>query len=286
MRSWRLGDLLTAHSEWPREEMTDSQPDDANLRATEAQMRQALGLRGDARIRPVSDQPATLTSGTQPQRRRFVRDGEVPVTVVHRNYQADGGPGNNQLDVARQAIRAEAAARERAEKSLNEAHITIRDLQTKVAHERLAKDEAQEIIRRLETETRAAVKAVQSAEAELAAVRLARQNAEDALAEALEARQETEGRLRAIIAAQQAQTPTTEPPNGHGRPKATDIKPKTPAARDIDQEPHAKTALSPTIVDDGSRLEQTRRRGRPAKVRKQESEFVEWWKPGWRDKFR
>ena len=184
--------------------MTDSQSDDANLRATEAQMRHALGLRSDAPIRPASDQPATLTIGSQPQRRRFVRDGEVPVTVVHRDYQAGGSPGNNQLDVARQAIRSEAAARELAERSLNEAHITIRDLQTKVAHERLAKDEAQEIVRRLETEARAAVQALQDAEAELAAMRLARQNAEDALAEALDANQETEGRFRAMTATQQA----------------------------------------------------------------------------------
>src|ERR1700722_494704 len=155
--------------------MTDSQSDDANLRATEAQMRHALGLRSDAPIQPASDQPATLTIGSQPPRRRFVRDGEVPVTVVHRDYQAGGSPGNNQLDIARQAIRAEAAARERAERSLNEAHMTIRDLQTKVAHERLAKDEALEIVRRLENEARAAVQALQSAEAELAATRLARQ---------------------------------------------------------------------------------------------------------------
>jgi hypothetical protein len=51
-------------------------------------------------------------------------------------------------------------------------------------------------------------------------------------------------------------------------------------------EPHAKMGGSPTIVDDVSGQKQTRRRGRPAKVRNQESEFVEWWKPGWRDKFR
>jgi hypothetical protein len=266
--------------------MTDSQSDDANLRATEAQMRHALGLRSDAPIQPVSDQPATLTIGSQPPRRRFVRDGEVPVTVVHRDYQAGGSPGNNQLDVARQAIRAEAAARKLAERSLNEARITIRDLQTKVAHERLAKDEALEIVRQLETETRAAVQALQSAEAELAATRLARQNAEDALAEALDAHQETEGRLRAMIAAQQAQTSPTKPFNGHGRLKARGIKPKAPAGQDADAEQIAKAVGSPTIVDDGSRPKQTRRRGRPAKARKQESEFVEWWKPGWREKFR
>jgi hypothetical protein len=93
-------------------------------------MRRALGLHGDT---PASDRPATLTIGSQPQRRRFVRDGEVPVTVIHRDHRVDGEPSINQLDVARQAIRAEAAARELAERSLNEARITIRDLQTKVA---------------------------------------------------------------------------------------------------------------------------------------------------------
>ena len=266
--------------------MTDSQPDDANLRATEAQMRQAIGLRSDAPDQPSSDLPVTQASGSHPQRRRFVRDGDVPVTLVHRDHHVAGEPGTNQLDVARQAIRAETAARELAERSLNEARITIRDLQTKMAHEPLAKDEALAIVRRVETEARAAVQAVHSAEAELVATRLARQNAEDALAEALEARQETEGRLRAMIAARRAQAPPTEPSDGHGRPKATGIKPKTPAAQVIDQEPHAKIGGSPTIVDGGSRPKQTRRRGRPAKVRNQESEFVEWWKPGWRDEFR
>ena len=154
-------------------------------------MRQALGLRSDAPVQPSSDRPVTQASGSHPQRRRFVRDGDVPVTLIHRDRHVAGEPGTNQLDVARHAIRAEAAARELAERSLNEARITIRDLQTKVAHERLAKDEALEIVRRLETEARAAVQALQNAEAELAATRLARQNGEDALAEALEARQET-----------------------------------------------------------------------------------------------
>ena len=176
--------------------------------------------------------------------------------------------------------------RENVQRSLNEARITIRDLQTKVAHERLAKDEALEIIRRLETETRAAVQALQNAETELAATRLARQNAEDTLAVALDARQEIDGRLRAMIAAQQAQTSPTKPFNGHGRPKARGIKRKAPAAQDADAEQIAKAVGSPTTVDDVSRQKETRRRGRPPKVGNQESEFVEWWKPGWRDKFR
>jgi hypothetical protein len=125
--------------------MTDSPPHDARLRATETQMRHALGLR-------ASTPPRSSTSGSQPQRHRFVRDGEVPVTVLRRDHQPDGEHGANQLDAARQAIRSEAAAKERAERLLEEAQATIRDLQTKLGHERLAKDEALETVRRLETE--------------------------------------------------------------------------------------------------------------------------------------
>ena len=78
------------------------------------QMRHALGVHGGA--------PTQSTiSGSQPQRRRFVRDGEVSVTVVRRDHQPDGDYGAIQLDVARQALRSETAARERAERSLAEA---------------------------------------------------------------------------------------------------------------------------------------------------------------------
>ena len=68
----------------------------------------------------------------------------MPVTVISRDHQRDAEPGTNQPDAARQAIRSEAMARECAERSLEEAQVTIRDLQTKLAHEPLAKDEALE----------------------------------------------------------------------------------------------------------------------------------------------
>jgi hypothetical protein len=55
----------------------------------------------------------------------------------HAFGQPDVAPGTNQLDAARRAFRAEAMARERAERSLEETQVTIRDLQTKLAHERL-----------------------------------------------------------------------------------------------------------------------------------------------------
>jgi hypothetical protein len=174
--------------------MTDFHSDDARLRATETQMRHALGLHGDTPTR-------SSASGSQPQRRQFVRDGEVPVTVIHRSHHADGEVGTNQLDASRQAVRSEAAARERTQRLLEEEQATIRDLQTKLGHERLAKDEALETVRQLETETRVFAHNQETAEVELAAERLARHNAEVALAEALEAGMEADGRLRQVIAA-------------------------------------------------------------------------------------
>jgi hypothetical protein len=73
-------------------------------------MRRALGL---------NDQPSTpghappkASSGAglaQPHRRRFVRDSDVAVTVVRRDH--DEGAGRSKLDVARQALSEQTAAR-------------------------------------------------------------------------------------------------------------------------------------------------------------------------------
>ncbi len=93
-------------------------------------MRRALGLTGDSagRSGPLqaeraqagpAGRPAGRSSADKP-RHRFVQDGAVPVTVVnrHRPDEADG------LPVSRGAIEAalqdERAARERAERSLQE----------------------------------------------------------------------------------------------------------------------------------------------------------------------
>jgi hypothetical protein len=153
--------------------------------------------------------PRSSASGSQQQRRRFVRDGEVPVTVIRRDHQPDGECGDNQLDAARQAIRSEATAKERAERLLEVAQAMIRDLQTKLGHERLAKNEALETVRRLESETRVAAHAVEAAEAELTVERLTRRKVGDMLAEALEARQEAEVRLRDAMTARTAQRLST-----------------------------------------------------------------------------
>jgi hypothetical protein len=266
--------------------MTDSPSDDARLRATEAQMRHALGLRGGSSSR-------SSISGSQPQRRRFVRDGEVPVTVIRRDHQPNREHGANQLDAARQAVRSEAAARERAERSLPDAQVSIRDLQTKLAHERLAKDEALEAVQRAETETQAAVQAQQTAEAELVAERLARRTAEDALAAALAGRQEAERCIRDAMTAR-----TTYRPSKPSITRRAAVVPVGAASVDVDapdsaSELHAHemphmigTAEAPTTVEDGPRRKQAPRRGRTLKVGNQESKVVEWWKPGWQRKSR
>jgi hypothetical protein len=239
--------------------MTDNVPDDARLRSAEAQMRRALGLRGDAPPAESNHQPATLTSGSLSQRRRFVRDGEVPVTVVRREHHHDGEPGTNQLEAARQAIRSQAAATERAERSLEEAQAVIHDLQTKLGHERIAKVEAIDAVRRLEADRQTIQQALQTVQAELAAERVARQGAEGRVRKAVADREEAERRLRE---AEVVSSPIER--------KAT-VKP-----------PRVAEIVMPEPVDGGAK----RGRGRPPKVVDDDSDIVEWWKPGWREKFR
>src|ERR1700722_19296783 len=177
--------------------------------------------------------------------------------------------------LTRQALRSEAAAREHAERSLADAQVSIRDLQTKLAHESRAQVEVLKAVARLETETQAAAQAQETAEAELVAEDLGRRNAENALAEALDTRQEAEEQLRDAMAVREARMP---PQTDRGLADSFTIRRRVPAAQDADAEQIAGVARSSKT--------QARRRGRPAKVGNQDSEVVEWWKPGWLDKFR
>ena len=85
----------------------------------------------------------------------------------------------------------------------------------------------------------------------------ARKKVEQERDDAIAARQEAEERLREVLAAKDARKlspassmPTNDPAGG------------------------------------SDKVKQTRRRGRPAKSDQSEAEFVEWWKPGWRDRIR
>jgi seryl-tRNA synthetase len=82
-------------------------------------------------------------------RRRFVQDGEVPVTVVRRDTPdsahpgvSQTGPTSSRLQRVEAALAAETTARERLEKALHEAQATVQALQTKIGHNELAKNEA------------------------------------------------------------------------------------------------------------------------------------------------
>ncbi len=124
----------------------------------ESQMRKALGLLGETqRHRPDTEraeQPARLSdrfSGGV-HRRRFVQDGDVPVTVLrrdpahetpaHRGGSAPQAPTSSRLHRTEAALAAETAARDRVERLLAETQALVRDLQTKIGHAELAKTEA------------------------------------------------------------------------------------------------------------------------------------------------
>lgn len=77
--------------------------------------------------------------GGQP-RRRFVRDGEVPVVVLHPRSESDTRHATALSDITRQRD-LERAARIRAEQALQDAQATIQGLQTRLAHAELEREE-------------------------------------------------------------------------------------------------------------------------------------------------
>ena len=86
--------------------MSQSPPDHARLRTTEAQMRRALGLPADTPARTTAIQSTSATHGSHQKRHQFVRDGEVQVTFIRREHV----PG---FGAVRQSIRSKAAAKGR-----------------------------------------------------------------------------------------------------------------------------------------------------------------------------
>ncbi len=259
-------------------------------------MRRALGLQSDASVEPVGSHPTTPTIATHRPPRRFVRDGEVPVTLVHRDHRPDGAPATNQLEAARQAFRSETAARERAERLLGEAQATIRDLQTKFAHEHLARDEAIQVVQRAEADKLTVQQTLQTVQAELAAERLARRDAEDALAEALEAGEKAKRRLQEITAARASEG--LPKPSVKRRASVEPLGAASDAAArgETDMHPDQNEEAFPTVPGTarkpgkrvvaigGKMVKKTAQRRRPAKVTEQEP--VEWWVKGWEKKWR
>jgi len=162
-------------------------------------MRRALGLQGNTPSRALKPTPAAPSpNGKHSPRRRFVRDGDIPVTVVQRDSRHIDDPRANQLEAAREALRLEVAARELVERLLGEARSAIRSLQTKLAHECLAKDELLRNMERAAIEKIATERALEAARAQIAAERKAWESAEQQLEVASSARQKAEKLLRQI----------------------------------------------------------------------------------------
>jgi hypothetical protein len=247
------GQRMTLPREQPQSPATAPPMDDA-----EQQMRRALGLYGDApRPRPDNErsEPAQRTGGGFMQgvhRRRFVQDGEVPVTVVRRDTPDAAHPGSGQaaptssrLQRVEAALAAETAARERAERALHEAQAAVQALQTKIGHNDLAKSEAvaaskrhldelvalkQEMAagseRLLEAETRASdiEEDMRAMRAELAEERRARKLAERLLRESTE--EAAPVAAYEVAVAPQPREPVERVPARRGRPPTVHAEPE------------------------------------------------------------
>jgi hypothetical protein len=220
--------------------MSQTPTEELRLRATEEQMRRSLGLRQG------SSSPARFTNSEthQHKRHQFVRDGDVQVEILHGHH----GSRVNQVDAARQALQAQTAARDEAERLLTEARHTIHDLQTKLGHERLARDEAVEHV----------ASAKRKVEQELATAR------EDLEAERLLRLATAKERDQAIL----------------GRQAAEDRLRQAKEVRKRARRPETAAPAQPPLA-----APQPRRRGRPPKVNRDDTGFVEWWTPGWKDRY-
>ena len=104
-------------------------PGTLHLREAEEKMRRALGLSDHGAPQPHRSPP-----DLHRPKRRFVVDGEVPVTVLPSSGRRHETEDGSRLETERQA-------REVAERALNEAQATIRDLQTQLKHAEMALSE-------------------------------------------------------------------------------------------------------------------------------------------------
>jgi hypothetical protein len=178
-----------------------SETADSPEQMQEARIRRAWGLDGEAsrmrqpeRVEPQPT-PRTVERFTPSvHKRRFVQDGEVPVTLVHgltgaRREHHEAGAARvaaptNRLEVAETALAAEISSREKAEKALAEVQAMVQQLQTKLGHTDLARQDAVAALQR-ETETITDLRtALADAEARAAAAEAARLAADNALANA------------------------------------------------------------------------------------------------------
>ncbi|MFO1028293.1 MAG: hypothetical protein U1E70_24220 [Acetobacteraceae bacterium] len=254
-------------------------------------MRRALGLLGDVpRQRPEverADPPPRpmdrFGGGGGLHRRRFVQDGDVPVTVLRREPGHDApahrvaptgsaAPTSSRLQRVEALYAAEQAARSQADRALQEAQVAVRDLQTKIGHAELAKTEAVEALRRERDGIGALRQALEAARAEVveantrvAELEHALTAAEDALAEERQTRRALEKSLRAAESARDAAEQLVRT-----------------LSEEADEPAPVRVPVRFPVADDEPVVEAPRRRGRPPRVLQPvvpetEPEPVKWW---------
>ena len=267
------------------------QPDDQS----EASMRLALERIGarkprDARA-PAPSFSATPMSrnGADGQKRRFVRDGEVPVMMVtgsrpmeNASVRRGPGPQGEQLEAAQAALRTERSAHDTAERRLKDAETTIGDLRTKLGHIALARDEAIETAKRAE-----AARAVLAHELDTVNFRLAGEVSARARAERMAAQLSPGVPLdfadpKPVVTATPPQAPRRRgrPPKVRADAPAEPAEPGTPAPPRRRGRPPKDRSLAPmTATPTGATTTGAPKRkpGRPRIER--EPEPVKWWLP-------
>jgi hypothetical protein len=251
----------------------------------ESQMRKALGLMGEGqRHRPDSDrieQPHRMGDRFNGglHRRRFVQDGDIPVTVLrrdqghevpaHRGVAAVAAPTSSRLQRTEAALAAETAAHEKAERSLAEAQALAHDLQTKIGHAELAKNEAIEALHRerdtiaqLRAEALAFDERLQEILAQSQAAEEAASSYQDQLTDERNARRGAEKALRASEIAREAAEQLVRTLS-EAAPAPVRAPVRTAAPRRLRVEPEVVAAAS--------------RRQRVAEAPVAEPEPVKWW---------
>jgi hypothetical protein len=258
----------------------------------ESQMRKALGLLGETpRHRPDAermDQPARLgdRSNGGLHRRRFVQDGDIPVTVLrrdqghevsaYRGVPSTSAPSSSRLQRTEAALAAETAARERAERSLAETQNVVRDLQTKIGHAELAKNEAIEALNRqresltqLRAEGEAWEERLQEAREQARAAERSAHECQEQLAEERNTRKTTEKALRSAEIARDS-----------AEQLVRTLSEEVPApARQAAQNPRDSVQVPRRVrvIDQSEVGAVTPRRGRQPEAVAAEPEPVKWW---------
>jgi chromosome segregation ATPase len=201
-------------------------------------------------------------------------------------------PTSSRLQRTEAALAAETTAREKAERSLNEAYAVVKDLQTKIGHAELAKNEAIEALRR-ERETIAQLRAelhawdarLQEAHQQLQAAEAAAQAYQDQLSEERQARKAAEKALAAAEAARDAAEQVVRTLSEETNKRAP--APSSRAARRsaeqqrteaVSEEPkRAEPAQRSRRTSNATAAETKPRRGRVTESAAVEPEPVKWW---------